>query len=66
MKPDLHTYQQATAYDSPWTRREQVGMLAWEWCWNLFCVWTPKPLNRWRLFWLRRFGATLQDRKSVV
>lgn len=35
-------------------------MLAWEFCWALLCGWTPKPLNRWRLFWLRRFGAQIQ------
>ena len=25
----------------------------------LLCVWTPKPLNAWRLFWLRAFGAKI-------
>ncbi len=34
-------------------------MLAWEYCWMLFCVWTPKPGNRWRLFWLKMFGAKI-------
>lgn len=34
-------------------------MLLWEVCWALLCVWTPKPLNAWRLFWLRIFGATI-------
>lgn len=32
-------------------------MLLWEVCWRLFCQWTPKPLHRWRLRWLRMFGA---------
>ena len=34
-------------------------MLVWEYCWSLFCGWTPKPFNRWRLFWLRIFGAKI-------
>ena len=55
----MKTYTQSSPYDSPWTRREQIGMLLWSVCWPLFCAWTPKPFNRWRLFWLRLFGAKL-------
>ena len=40
-------------------------MLLWEYCWLIFCVWTPKPLNGWRLLWLRCFGATLHGRPFV-
>ncbi len=42
---------------SPWTFKERLKMLSWEYCWACFCSWTPKPLNRWRLFWLRLYGA---------
>jgi putative colanic acid biosynthesis acetyltransferase WcaF len=65
MNAPLHTHRQATAYASPWNRSEQIRMLVWEWCWIVFCVWTPKPLNRWRLFWLRLFGARLEGRPFV-
>ena len=65
MPAPLHTYRQATAYDSPWTRREQVGILLWEWCWRVLCAWTPKPMNDWRLFVLRRWGARLYGRPFV-
>ena len=34
-------------------------MLLWDGCWAFFCGWTPKPLNRWRLFWLKCFGAKI-------
>ena len=61
----MHTYRQATPYDSPWTQREQVGILLWEWCWLLLCAWTPKPLNAWRLFVLRRWGARLHGTPFV-
>lgn len=31
----------------------------------LFCSWTPKPFNRWRLFWLKLFGATIAGEPFV-
>ncbi len=51
--------EQKSAYDSPWTLRQRIAMLAWEYCWAIFCLWTPKPLNAWRLAWLRLFGAQI-------
>ena len=65
MSADLKTFAQVTAYASPWTLDQRVRMLLWESCWNLFCAWTPKPLNAWRLFWLRLFGATIHGRPFV-
>lgn len=50
---------------SPWPARMRLRMQLWEWCWSLFCSWTPKPLNRWRLFWLRLFGATIHGNPFV-
>ncbi len=61
----MKTFAQANAYASPWSLRERVGMLLWDAVWALFCQWTPKPLNRWRLFWLRRFGAKLHGTPFV-
>lgn len=29
------------------------------------CAWTPKPLNPWRLFWLRLFGAKIDGTPFV-
>jgi putative colanic acid biosynthesis acetyltransferase WcaF len=40
-------------------------MLLWETCWALFCRWTPKPLNPWRLLWLRLFGGLIEGRPFV-
>jgi len=40
-------------------------MLLWGACWTIFCAWTPKPLNRWRLFWLKTFGAKLDGTPFV-
>ncbi len=50
---------QATAHDSPWSLGNRIVRLLWEFCWASFCLWTPKPFNRWRLFWLRAFGAKI-------
>lgn len=64
-KIPLHTYQQATAYSSPWTRTQKLRMLLWEWSWLLMCRWTPKPMNAWRLMWLRLQGAKIHGRPFV-
>ena len=58
-KVTLHTYHQASAYSSPWTRAEKLRMLFWELSWLLMCRWTPKPMNAWRLIWLKLFGAKI-------
>ena len=55
----MKTYHRPSAYDSPWSRCDRVRMLLWDGCWAVFCGWTPKPLNRWRLLWLKLFGAKI-------
>jgi putative colanic acid biosynthesis acetyltransferase WcaF len=61
----FHTYKQDSAYTSPWTRADRVRMLLWQLNWALLCAWTPKPLNAWRLFWLRLNGAKLLGKPFV-
>lgn len=61
----LVTHTQSDAYSSPWSGRRRVALLVWEYAWPLLCSWTPKPLNLWRLWWLRRFGATIHGRPFV-
>ena len=56
---------QPTPESSPWTIRHRLRMILWEWCWTLLCSWTPKPLNRWRLIWLRLFGAEINGTPFV-
>lgn len=55
----MKVHSQASAYDSPWTKRQRLKMLLWEYVWLLLCSWTPKPANRWRIFWLKIFGAKI-------
>ena len=64
-KPQLHAYDQKTTFDSPWTTGQRCIMLLWEVAWVLFCAWTPKPFNPWRLVWLRIFGAKIHGRPFV-
>jgi len=61
----LKTHQQDTAYSSPWTHGQKVHMLFWEWAWLLFCSWTPKPMNAWRIFLLKLFGAKIHGKPFV-
>ena len=51
---------QNSPYASPWSKTERIKMLLWEGCWSLLCSWTPKPMNPWRLFILRLFGARIK------
>jgi putative colanic acid biosynthesis acetyltransferase WcaF len=57
--------EQKSAYDSPWPVSQRLLRVLWEFCWTLFCVWTPKPLNEWRLFWLRVFDAKIDGTPFV-
>lgn len=59
------THQQKSAYDSPWSLIDRIRLLLWYFCWTLFCSWTPKPLNFWRLFWLRLFSCKIYGRPFV-
>lgn len=59
MVSDLQVHQQASAYASPWSVSHRIKLFLWEYVWAIFCSWTPKPANRWRLFWLKAFGATV-------
>jgi len=60
VKPD-----QTSAHESPWPAGDRLLRLLWEFSWLVFCEWTPKPLNPWRLFWLRLFGAKIDGTPFV-
>ncbi|MEO7166292.1 MAG: DapH/DapD/GlmU-related protein [Spartobacteria bacterium] len=57
--------EQASQFDSPWPSSERVLRVLWEFCWCIFCVWTPKPANPWRLFWLGVFDAKIHGTPFV-
>jgi putative colanic acid biosynthesis acetyltransferase WcaF len=57
--------EQRMAQDSPWSGSNRFLRVLWEFCWIVFCAWTPKPLNEWRLFWLRVFDAKIDGTPFV-
>lgn len=58
-------YSQNSPYDSPWTTSQRIKMILWEYVWLLTCLWTPKPFNKWRLWVLKCFGATIYGKPFV-
>jgi len=55
----------ASRYASPWSLRERMRLLLWNALWPLFCEWTPKPFNAWRLLLLRLFGCKIDGKPFV-
>lgn len=39
--------------------KNRLQRLAWNVCWVLFYRTSPRPFHRWRVLWLRLFGATM-------
>ncbi|CAN5275583.1 colanic acid biosynthesis acetyltransferase WcaF [soil metagenome] len=56
---------QSSAQASPWSAGDRMWRILWELCWAVFCSWTPKPANPWRLFWLRVFDAKIHGTPFV-
>jgi len=52
-----HSFPSRTS--SPWTFAYRCRLLLWSSIWTLFCRWTPKPFNRFRINILRLFGASI-------
>ena len=55
----MNIHSQESSYASPWTTGQRIKMLLWGYAWSMFCAWTPKPANPWRLFVLKIFGAKI-------
>ena len=58
-------HTQSSQFVSPWPVSERVRRVLWEFCWFIFCGWTPKPANSWRLFWLGVFDAKIEGTPFV-
>jgi len=56
---------QQSQFASPWPMGDRILRVLWHFCWAIFCVWTPKPANPWRLFWLQVFGAKIDGKPFV-
>lgn len=57
--------EQRSPFSSPWSVNERFWRILWEFCWAVFCSWTPKPANPWRLFWLRVFDTRIDGTPFV-
>lgn len=57
--------KQESQFASPWSTSDRFLRVLWEFCWFVFCCWTPKPFNEWRLFWLRVFDAKIDGKPFV-
>ena len=55
----------SSRYASPWSVGQRLAQFLWTIVWPLFCAWTPKPLNGWRLMWLRIFGCKVSGMPFV-
>jgi putative colanic acid biosynthesis acetyltransferase WcaF len=53
----LNPKRQKSPYQSPWPWWTQVLLICWRFSWLVFCQWTPKFFNPWRIFVLKLFGA---------
>ena len=57
---------QENPYQSPWSLSTRVMRLVFSLVWMVFCRLTPNPLNFWRLFVLKLFGAKITGRPYVA
>jgi putative colanic acid biosynthesis acetyltransferase WcaF len=64
-QPQIVNPNQKSPGESPWPVSQRLLRILWEFCWLVFCSWTPKPLNEWRLFWLRVFDAKIHGTPFV-
>ena len=55
----MNPQKQNNPYQNPWPRWLQVVLIFWRISWLIFCRWTPKFLNPWRILVLKFFGAKL-------
>ena len=55
----MNPKKQNSAYQSPWPLGDQLLLICWRLSWLVFCRWTPKFFNPWRVFVLKAFGANL-------
>jgi len=58
-------HSQKTPFSSPWTIKQRMKMLIWDYTWTLLCSWTPKPANAWRIFILKLFGTKVYGKPFV-
>lgn len=61
----LKVRRQAGPHDSSWSASHRFGVVLWHVCHLVLFLPSPKPLNAWRLFLLRLFGARVHQKAYV-
>lgn len=64
-RAELETRQQEGAYASSWSLGTRLKVGLWQVTWLLLFRPTPKPLYPWRVWLLKRFGATVTGHAFV-
>lgn len=49
----------------PYTIQEYARRFAWEWVQATLIRWSPRKAMRWRVFWLRLFGAKIAPNSGI-
>lgn len=52
-------YKQISRFKSPWSFKKKLAIFIWEITYYSLFVWTPKPLNTWRIFLLKLFKCKI-------
>ncbi|MCC6817485.1 MAG: putative colanic acid biosynthesis acetyltransferase [Bacteroidia bacterium] len=61
-----HDINNSDAYQRPvFGLTDKLYRLVWNITWLIFCKWTPRPLHRYRIFFLRLFGAKIGKNNFV-
>jgi putative colanic acid biosynthesis acetyltransferase WcaF len=63
--PSFQQHPEKYLFGSPWSLRERCRLLVWNVAWLVFCRWTPKYANQWRLWILKGFGCNLEGKPFV-
>jgi len=61
----MKIHSQKNRFSSPWGIITKIKIFLWEIIWCLFCKWTPKPFNNWRLLILKIFGCKIYGNPFV-
>lgn len=61
----MNPKRQKSPYQNPWPWWSQLVLILWRSSWIIFCSWTPKFFNPWRLLILKIFGAKISGTPFV-
>jgi len=56
---------QKDRYSSSWSLKEVLGIRLWNIVWIMLFSWTPKFMNKWRIFLLKLFNADISNKVFI-